>query len=288
MTPIFLSLDLVQAEWVVTAYFSRDAQMLYIIRKGIDPHLRTGALISDAPELLIMQENELVEHITDPVMIKKIRDDKIPEVYKYFAPRNMSIRQAGKKSNHGFNYGEGPNTFALTNGMDQKDGKRCHEGYHAAYPGLRTMYRRIGEKLRKDRTLENCFGDKRRFLDRWTDDMLRVAYSYIPQSTVVKVTNYALIDAYNDTTKLMRDVTPRAQEHDSCLFHAWISSWVQACAIAIRLDRYFRRKCCYWGEEFTIDVETKVGPSWGSLVTVGNIQSPSSMESAFSDACEKV
>jgi hypothetical protein len=285
LTPIFIEMDLVQAEWVVTAYYSRDAQMLHVINSGIDPHLRTGALISGAPELLIKREADLVGHLTDPVEIRKVREADIPEVYKYFAPRNMAIRQAGKKSNHGLNYDMGPNTFALENGMDQTDGVRCHKAYHRAYPGLQTMYARIANRLNKDRTLENCFGDKRRFLDRWSNDLLRVAYSFIPQSTVVHVINAGLVDAYWDSTPLMKDVEPRAHEHDAGLFHAWIRDWIQASAIAIRLEGYFSRPCCYHGEEFTIAVETKVGPTWGAMETVRDIHSPASMESAYKSAC---
>ncbi|GAG42473.1 unnamed protein product, partial [marine sediment metagenome] len=90
----------------------------------------------------------------------------------------------------------------------------------------------------------------------------------------------------NDQTALMHNVDPRAQEHDSVLFHAWIKDWVQATAIILRLDGYFRRPCVYWGEEFVIDVEVKVGPNWGEMIKVKDVHSPISVQEAYENACE--
>src|SRR5215475_10772879 len=105
---LFLNFDKAGAEWVVVAYLSGDERMLDIVKSGRSPHVATGALISGASEQLVQLEHEKVGEANDPYAIEEIRAS-IPELRlgSYFLPRTMSIRQAGKKSNHALNYGEG-------------------------------------------------------------------------------------------------------------------------------------------------------------------------------------
>ena len=90
----------------------------------------------------------------------------------------------GKKSNHGLNYDEGYNTFALINEIEIAEAKRIVNLYHSIYPGIRQWHEFIKRQLSTDRTLTNCFGRKIRFFDGWSDSLFKAAYSALPQSTV--------------------------------------------------------------------------------------------------------
>jgi len=88
------------------------------------------------------------------------------------------IRSEGKVANFGLNYGLGV------------QGKHIWNRYHEIYPGVKEWHERIKEELRAgNRTLVNCYGRKRRFLDRWGADLFEKAYNYKPQSTIATKIN---------------------------------------------------------------------------------------------------
>lgn len=273
MPPIFVSADLVQAEWVVTAYCAQDARMKEVVEQHLDPHIRTGSLISGAPPGYVEYENTLVGHKTDPLEIELIRKD-IPSTWEedgqiyivrdFFHPRSMSIRQGGKKSNHALNYDMGYRRFALENEMDEVEARRIVSLYkEVAYPGLQRYFKEVQRELRENsRRLKNCFGQSRQFLDRWDAELLNSAYAFKPQSTVANITNFGLRRIYNDTKHLSR-VTPAAQVHDSVINEHEYSS-IDELADQIRwVDRYMTTPCYYHGDEFELRREWKIGRRWG-------------------------
>jgi len=281
---IFIEVDLVQAEWVVVAHYSEDARMLEILHNKLDPHTRTGELISSAPTDLIVEEDKWLGHETNPAKIEKIRKKLLPSKWngtptkEFFFPRTMSIRQGGKKSNHGFNYGLGPNTFALKNGMPEADAKRCYNGYHAAYPGVRSMWKRTKSKLNTDRTLRNCFGEKRVFHDELNDNTMRSAYAFIPQSTVARVTNNGLHKVYHAEKPPLSCLDPLANVHDSIIMQTGASDASMVLYFLNALDVAFTHTCMYNSKEFIIDREMKIGRHWGDMHKVPTLTLESVMK----------
>jgi len=268
---LIIEVDLAQAEWVVTAYYSRDANMLKVIEEGLDPHAHTGHLISGAPHDFIQMEDKLVGHSTDPTVIAEARK-KLPTHWQgkkiigsgWFFPRTYSIRQAGKKSNHGLNYNMKHKRFALENEMEERDAGIIVTGYHAAYTGLARMYSIVEEQLKENRTLTNCFGQMRRFLNRWDQTLLDAAYAFIPQSTVARVTLIGLQRIYDDVKSLQR-VEPLLQVHDSIVNQAWPRSWHELAGMILLITAYLNIPLEYHGVEFTLRRDIKIGPSYGEL-----------------------
>lgn len=262
---IFLDFDKAGAEWVIVAYLTGDPRMLDVIRRGISPHVVTGSLISRVPEELVERENKIVGKHTDPTLIDELRA-QIPELRRgdFFIPRTMSIRQMGKKSNHGLNYDESYKTFALINEIDEVEARTIVSLYKTqAYPGLPAWHEEIREQLRKDRTLTNCFGYKRRFLDAWGPDLFRAAYAQLPQSTNVQMVNRGMRLGYADESPEFRRADLKAQVHDSLLWQ-YPERDLKACAAfswKLAMD-YMRPRCEYRGVEFFVETDLKVGVSW--------------------------
>jgi DNA polymerase I-like protein with 3'-5' exonuclease and polymerase domains len=176
------------------------------------------------------------------------------------------MRQCGKKSNHGLNYDEGPNTFALVNEMEQSEAKVIVELYHSIYPGIRLWYESIKRQLQKDRSLTNCFGRKVRFMDSWGPDLWKAAYSMLPQSSVVDSLNLGLVKTYNDDqiTRLF-NIDLLAQVHDSILFQVPIDVFNSPTFQKIR-DRvydYVSPELKYNNRTFKLATDSKVGLNWG-------------------------
>lgn len=265
---MLIELDKAGAEWVITAYASGDARMIQVCEGADSPHVVTGHLISKAPKELIEREHKIVGGESDPDNVEALRK-QLPELigHGYFLPRSMSIRQAGKKSNHGLNYGMGYRRFALENEIDESEAKKIVELYtRQAYPSLPLWWETIERQLRKDRTLTNCFGRRCTFYDAWSTELLNAAYSFIPQSTNAD----CLIDAtdliYTSEEACLENWELMANVHDSLLCQ-WLGSDVMECAQAIDLcaNVYMNPVMEYAGREFRIKTDCKIGLSWDDM-----------------------
>ena len=271
---VFMEVDKRQAEWVVVAYVTGDANMIQAVESGIDVHTHTASLMFNVPTDVIKYEHKLSGHSTsgDAIASHRVADSVVAKAMRESSkawPRTMSLRQCGKKSNHGLNYDEGPNGFAMINEIDQAEAKRIVAMYHHIYPGIRIWYESVKRQLQKDRILTNCFGRSVRFLGAWGDNLWKSAYSMLPQSTVVDSLNMGMQNLYDDkevsgVTGANADIL--AQVHDSILMQIPISF------LKVRENfEWFREKIrdetspemCYNGRTFKIASDFKFGMNWG-------------------------
>jgi len=265
---VLWEVDKRQAEWVVMAYLTGDANMIRVIEEGKDTHIHTASLMFGAEPELIEYENKLVGNNSDPDIIRAIREgDSSLAKYADGFPRTMSARQCGKKSNHGLNYDEGFVKFALINEMEQSEGKRIVTMYHLIYPGIKVYYQTVQRLLQRDRALTNCFGRKVRFMDAWDQNLWKAAYSMLPQSSVVDSLNQGMIKIYADSwlcgvNYLNIDVL--AQVHDSILMQVprHIIENSNFSGIVGLVFGYVSPELCYNGRKFKIATDMKIGLNW--------------------------
>ena len=227
---ILVNQDLGQAENRVVAYISGENRMINAFDKGIDIHKQTGALISEIN----------VEDVTD------------------------EQRSDGKKANHGLNYDLGYKSFAMIYQMPEKQAKFIVDRYHSVYPGVRQWHNSVREELsRQSRTLVNCYGRKRVFLDRWGHELFKVAYSYSPQSTVAEKMNQdGVLYIYN-----RQDLFPEVQFlntiHDSIRYQIPLSVGYERIIEIIKNIKSNLEKPISWrGQAFSIPADTELGFSY--------------------------
>ena len=269
---VMIEIDKEQAEWVATANISGDVNMLKVLSDGLDPHLFTAEFITGLPQKIINEENDILNHMSDVFQIEKAREEFIAEggyreAYNNatFIPRTMSCRQAGKKSNHGFNYGLGPGTFAVKNEIPDVDAKACHAGYHGLYPGLGHWYQEIRDEIDHDRTLTNCYGRKIQFLGKISTSLHMEAFAFKPQSTVVDGVNDALVKAYYSPHPAAKYAEFLAHGHDSLIFQFPMDRPVQLAAFLLCMKHWMEPTLNYDGREFIIGTDMKMGLSWGAM-----------------------
>lgn len=267
---MLIEFDLAGAEWVIVAYVSGDKNMINVVESGKSPHVATGTLISRVSEELILKEHELLGAATDPTFIRRMREEHIPEIYDgdVFLPRSMTIRQAGKKSNHGLNYDMRYRRFALENEMPETDAKPIVELYRTqAYPGLLDYHAEVQRALKsKDRTLVNLVGRKVRLLDQPGPDLWDKAYSFIPQSTVFDVCRQAFVRAYHDDRPHMRCARFKGNVHDSVLYGYPNSvSDDQVISFCVTIKEYMAIELVAKGRQFRLGVDVKAGQNWGEM-----------------------
>jgi DNA polymerase I-like protein with 3'-5' exonuclease and polymerase domains len=174
----------------------------------------------------------------------------------------MSIRQAGKKSNHGLNYGMEYRRFALETGLVEADAQHIVRIYRdLAYPGLKSWYTETQLILRENnRQLTNCFGQSRKFMEKWDIELFMAAYAFIPQSTVGNITNRGMRGVYHYSNN---KVNLAAQVHDSILTHHEYESYDELAAQVLFCDKVMTQTCCYKDVEFTLERDIKLGVNWG-------------------------
>lgn len=276
---VMIDLDKAQAEWVVVAYDGGDEQMIKVIEEGLDPHAYTAHLMFGVDIPTIKAEAKAIGHSTDPDYIRAIREEQFPELLNLpFIIRNMSMRQAGKKSNHSLNYDESAVEFALQNEMLEADARKVWNLYHSAYPGVHRMHEKVKAKLSHDRTLENCFGRRIKLMDGWSRDLWKSAYSAIPQSTVVDLINQAMCDIYEDTRPGMREIELLMQVHDSIRFQYPLSQLHNLPWVLEECYRYLDPTMEYSGREFHIGTDMKLGFNGRDMVEVPFTPSQTSVE----------
>ena len=223
-------------------------------------------------------EAVVVAHLTgDQKLIKMFYDSfglsktekKVYDIHKMTIANMLGIdvsqvtaeqRTAGKTIRHATSYSAGPLVLANRLGIKMGDAKKLMELYHKANPNLRMWYQQIQEELKRSRTLVNLLGRKHRFLDRWGDSLFRSAYSYIPQSTVGDLLNLALLKIYHGQKDLPFEINILLQLHDA-VYVMTREENVMDLIKYLRSNMLIPLKCN--NLEFMIDVDFKVGDSWG-------------------------
>ena len=271
---LLVNIDKKGAEWVATAFISGDPNMMRICNEKLDPHTETAHLITGVPRSLIVQENDGIGHESDINLIARVRENlritmgqslvtaADSQSRVIFVPRTMSIRQAGKKSNHGFNYGMGARLFALINEVSDADALLAYNGYHTAYTYLKRYYEEVRKQLSSNRTLTNCFGRKIRLLDRWENSLFMKGYAFNPQSTVADIVLNGMLAFYNERANDVLRVSELQKNcHDSIQFQIPYKrfSWTQIAEALHLVVKFFDPTITYHNRSFIIESEIKIG-----------------------------
>jgi hypothetical protein len=225
---------------------------------------------SDIPDSVLVQDDKMIGHTTNPVEVEEARS-KIEYFrnFKGWLPRTMSIRQMGKKSNHGLNYKEGFKGFSLINEIQESEGKQIVNGYHKIYPKLQSnWYEAVKKSIFDERSIYDLFGNKYRFFGQFNDDLWKAAISCCPQATVGYLINKAILDIYNSNDPCLDEVDLLGQVHDSILEQMPVDD-IPMMADAIIAQKYYLDPVLEThGREFVIETEMKIGWDWKNMIDV--------------------
>lgn len=262
---IIISMDKKQAEWVVVAYITGDAAMINAVETGVDVHAYTASEMFKIPFDIVKMEHKILgtESDVDTIAHQRAKMEFLHPYMKHWLPRSMSMRQCGKKSNHGLNYKESPPMFSLINEISIAEAEVIVEFYHKIYPGINTWYGSVRAKLAADRILTNLFGRKYKFVGKWDDDLFKSAYSYIPQSTVGELVNRAMRKIYDDNDESTQDLEILMQVHDSIDLQDQYADLDKLVRSIRRIEKYMTIPLEANGREFTIGTDLKVGFNLG-------------------------
>ena len=107
----------------------------------------------------------------------------------------------------------------------------------------------------------NCLGRKRRFEDRWGDELFKEAYSFNPQSTVAdKVNRDGLCYVYYTICGEYPEVEILNQVHDSIVYQIPLSYGVDKILEIINKVRLSMESPILWEDRsFSIPCDTQIG-----------------------------
>ena len=185
-------------------------------------------------------------------------------------------RDISKATVHGNNYGLGKRKYALLTGLPESYAGQVQEIYHHLFPEVRSGYQKgIEVELRKTRTLTTAQGWTKTFYDVWSDDLLRLAYAFYPQSTVGAMLVKTLTDCCEvfekETDGLLTPQRVRAKGLDVQLqIHDAIGVVTEddpatLAYTARTIKRIAEHPIVVGGEELVIPMDFQVGYSWGDL-----------------------
>lgn len=276
---LFIEFDLAGAEWVVVAYLSGDKNMIDVVESGKSPHVATACMISSVSEELVLADHKLLGSNTNAVDIMALRVEYLPDLIDLhekdaiFLPRSMSLRQMGKKSNHGLNYGMKFRRAALEWEIMEADAAPIVDAYTSvAYPGIKEWWKATQAQMRKNRTLTNCFGRKVRLLGEMGSDLFDQAYSFVPQSTVVDICLQAMCSAFEDRSIEFVPWHLGAQVHDSLMIQVPTHDWLVVEAICTKIIKHMSPELEYNGHKFILGVDMKIGLNWGDMRSVKRVE----------------
>jgi uracil-DNA glycosylase family 4 len=171
-------------------------------------------------------------------------------------------RDIGKAIRHAISYSAGPAVLASKINSSIAIARQLLILYHNTTPQLRMWHTKIQEQLRETRTLTNLLGRKHKFLAPWGDELFRSAYSYIPQSTIGDLLNKALISFYDSCGDLFEIALQLHDAMYAIVRNDSVDTAMRKMKKAMEIPLYFD------DEEFFVDVDFKVGSSWGDMEDV--------------------
>ena len=223
---LLVNADLSQAEARIVAYLSGEDRMQSIFSSGGDVHIRNASNIFG------------------------IRETDV----------SSSQRDIAKSLVHGANYCIGHIKFAKIVGVSEDRARELLNQYHAFYPSLQLWHKAVREQLGATRVLSTPLGRKRIFFGRWSEDLVREAIAYVPQSTVGDLLNLGIIRSWK---ALPPEWTFILQNHDSIL--ASVPEETPHMHIVKFFRHYFEipieinRKFC------KVPMDIKIGKNWGEM-----------------------
>ena len=239
---LMYNLDLSQADNRSVAYMAPEPRMIKAFEEGIDIHSLTASMLFDIP-------------------VEKVKEFHTRNIKSDLGYGDKTHRDWGKQTNHALNFGRGYKTFSYDLELPEKQGKLLWEGYHRIYPGVRQNYwRGIQNKLRaNNRILENCFGRKYLFKDRWGEELFKKAYAFPAQSNTADIINiWGLLPIYYDAE--FKAIELLRQMHDAIEFQILLSLGIDKHIELIKKIKKNLEQPLRWKtQEWIIPAECEVG-----------------------------
>lgn len=258
----FVQVDQAGAEARVVAYECPRGNLQKLFECNIKPHTYLAMY-------LFAEKFSAKKYLSIPIEdLNSISEWKILDATIRSSGQPYAI---GKRVVHAGNYGEGPTTFRHSC-LEQSEGtlvlsaaeaKLFLDGHKKLFPEISCYHQNIEEKLKTTRELRNLFGYRRIFYERYTDALLRDAFSWIPQSTVGCITNIACTRMQQHIESEHLDWDLLTNTHDSYLLQCKKS---EKDSLAVKAKLFIEAALISSsGVNYKMESEVQFGLNWGKV-----------------------
>lgn len=284
---VIWNIDQGGADALIVAYLCKMGRFRSLFIHGVKPHIYVAlhiaaphwAKLLDLPDIEEYLKCPIAELKTKPLwgklseLIAASDNDPNPQKRYYYI---------AKQCCHLLNYDAGWRQFQLTT-LTKSEGSLAFTDAQAKY--YRSLYRDtlfpelsvwhcevIGMLEKNNRVLTNLFGHPRKFHGNWSrEDLFKIAYAFIPQSTVSIITLEAgneiqeRIDKHDST---IRGVSLFNNTHDSISGYADEDNWQESVKTLVpHIERTLQN---FKGEKFKMRSGLSVGRNWAPFHEVKN------------------
>ena len=235
----YVSIDLSQIENRIVAYVGRVLPMIEAFENEIDVHRLTAAMIFSKP----------FDEVSDEPGSTTLGDGRHSE------------RDWGKQANHSLNYDFGYKNFALKYEIPEAQAKWMVEKYHRSYPEVREGFHALVKTmLQTDRYLTNLYGRRRKFLDKWDNQLFKDAYAHIPQSTTADKIDEEGLNYIYYNQDMFKPIELLNIVHDSVGFQIPVSvSWERQAKMIKAIKDSLETPLVWRDREFTVPADVTFG-----------------------------
>lgn len=276
---IIWQIDQSGADALIVAYLCKMGRFRSLFVNGIKPHVFVGMHIAASHWARCLNLPDIEEYLKCPISdLKKLprwtelsklitdSDNEINPKYRYY--------YIAKQCCHLLNYDASWRQFQLTT-LVKSEGSLVFSSDEAMY--YRNLYRdRLfpeltnwhGDVIRdldsNGRVLYNLFGHPRKFHGSWDRETFKVAYAFIPQSTVSIITLEAqreISERIDKKDPLLKGVQIIQNGHDALVGYADEDKWIeQVRSLVPHIERDLEN---FKGEKFKMRSGTSIGKNWG-------------------------
>jgi DNA polymerase I-like protein with 3'-5' exonuclease and polymerase domains len=263
---VILQVDQSGAEALIVAYLCRPGFYRELFDVGIKPHTFLA--------LNIFTNKFQGEHPPQRYQFRRpIELSQLPEwksLNKLISkdPGSETEYKLGKLTAHAKAYDMKAPTFRL-NVLQKSQGaiilsldeaRRFLDTYDKLFPEILEWQAEVESEVSKSRVLYNLFGYPRIFAGRWCNELVREAYSFVPQSTVGCLTSIAAAELQAETEKQKWRCDLLANVHDALVVQCHKNIVHEVAAF---IQKSFGRPLTSpRGETFSMKSEAMFGPTW--------------------------
>lgn len=240
---MLMEIDASNGENRITANIAPVPSMLQVFAAGHDAHRHTAALIFNKP----------VDQISKVKGSSSLGDG------------TQSERDWGKRANHAFNYGFSPEGFSLKYEIPYAQALYIRNGWLRANAGIENYWRWVEYEINKTHMLTNCFGRTMFFMGNTSAELYRLAYSAIPQSTLIDyMIEYGMVTYMkNLDDERWQAFEPINQVHDSIWYQFDMNlGAVELVNVMQQMRRGFETPIPWKTGSFVIPADIKIGSSF--------------------------
>ena len=173
------------------------------------------------------------------------------------------VKERGKISVTGnsLNYDFGYKNFALKYEIPEAQAKWMVEKYHRSYPEVREGFHALVKTmLQTDRYLTNLYGRRRKFLDKWDNQLFKDAYAHIPQSTTADKIDEEGLNYIYYNQDMFKPIELLNIVHDSVGFQIPVSvSWERQAKMIKAIKDSLETPLVWRDREFTVPADVTFG-----------------------------